>query len=118
MSPPKKDPTVNEMLRSGFGVGFFRTAILVLVLSMHPIGRQLLGTFGFEFPDQKKLNVAAEQASTVKQDLAGFQTSVNQLQTDFNAIKLNMNNVNNKVDMLDHSFQGFQVDFERFKNKP
>ncbi len=115
--PPKKETPHDgfSLLRNGLGVGGFRSIVLILLLSMHPVGRQILGTFGFEFPDQKKLSVAAEQASTVKQDVQALTISLNEVRTDLNTIKANYSSMNTKVDSLDRSFQGFQVDFQKLK---
>lgn len=111
-----KKASLTDLFNNSFGTGTFRTFMLALVLSMHPIGRQLLGTFGFEFPDQKKLTVAAEQATTVKQEITGLTQQMLEVRNDLSMIKANNAAFNTKVDLLDKAFQGFQVDFAKYKS--
>lgn len=93
----------------------FRVTILILVLSMHPVGRQLLGTFGFEFPDSRKLNVATDEASKAKNEVSAIASDVKELKTDMATIKVNNLNLTSKVDALDQSFHGFQIDFAKYQ---
>lgn len=95
----------------------FRIVILVLVLSMHPLGRQLLGTFGFKFPDERSLTVATEQATAAKTELGQLTDSVRELKSDVASIKANNLILNSKVDRLDQAFTGFQIDFNKWKPK-
>lgn len=97
------------------GTPTFRTIIILLLLSMHPIGRQLLGTFGFEFPDQKKLTVAAEEATASKHELTAIAEDVKEMKADVAALKANNTIVNEKVDTLRSEFSGFKIDFSKWK---
>lgn len=102
------------------GTPTWRMIIIGLILSMHPIGRQLLGTFGFEFPDQRKLTVAADEAKSSKAEIAQIATTVNEIKLDLVALKVNNANLNTKVENLDQTFQGFKIDFNKWKatNRP
>lgn len=113
----KKTDKENELqvVRWGLSTNAWRAGVMVLVLSMHPIGRQLLGTFGFEFPDQKKITQAAEQAHDVHTDVQQISIAVHDLQSDMAALKANNSILNLKVDKLSTDFVGFQVDFNKWK---
>lgn len=105
-------------LKSMFlGTPSFRTIILALILSQHPLGRQLLGTFGFEFPDQRKAAFTAEQATAAKQEIASIADTVKNIQTDVASLKANNAILNAKVDNMEQTFRGFQIDFNKWKPK-
>lgn len=106
-----------EVVRWGLSTNVFRSAVLVLVLSMHPLGRQVLGTFGFKFPDEQKLNVAAEQAKDVHVDITALQKDVSDLKDVASRMTANNAIINAKLDRLDQAFTGFQVDFNKWKPK-
>lgn len=95
----------------------FRLVLIILVVSMHPVGRQLLGTFGFEFPDQRKLSVAAEEAKSSKAEITAISESVKEIKSDIASLKANNAIINQKVDTLDQTFRGFQIDFNKWKPK-
>lgn len=97
------------------GLGGYRVLLIVLIASQHPVGRQLLGTFGFEFPDQRKLTVATEEAKGAKDQLTGMAVSINDIKADVASLKANNAIINEKVDRLDKTFTGFQVDFNKWK---
>lgn len=120
MTVRKKDDALSELqiVKWGLGTKGFRLAILVLVLSMHPIGRQLLGTFGFEFPDQRKLTIAADEAKKAQEQVESIVSSLIDMRKDIDAIKANNAIINSKVDKLELVFTGFQVDFTKFKAEP
>lgn len=89
--------------------------ILILVATQHPLGRQILGTFGFEFPDQKKITVAAEEARSAKEQMSQLVVDVKDMKVDVGSMKASNAILQTKVDTLDRTFQGFQVDWNRFK---
>lgn len=113
-----KDGAFLEVVDRTLGTKGFRLAMLALLLSMHPLGRQILGTVGFKFPDEQKITVAAEQASQSKTEIGMLVESVKELGRDVSAIKANNAILNAKVDRLDQAFTGFQVDFNRYKTAP
>jgi len=107
----KEDETTQlQIVKWGMSTNVFRATVLILVLSMHPLGRQVLGTFGFKFPDEQKLTVAAQQATDVHADIANLQRDVSEL-------KDNATKVGTKLDRLDTTITGFQVDFAAWKKK-
>lgn len=97
------------------GSNGFRILMLILVASMHPAGRQLLGTFGFRFPDERNLVVAVEEAKVTKSEITAIGEAVKELRGDIASIKANNAIVNSKVDSLDQTFRGFQIDFAKWK---
>lgn len=97
------------------GTKSFRTIILLLILSMHPVGRQILGTVGFEFPDQKKLTVAADEALKLQNNLVTIAETVKDLKSDMATVKANNAIINAKVDRLEQTFTGFQIDFNKYR---
>lgn len=97
------------------GPSGFRFLVLILVLTMHPLGRQILGTFGFEFPDQRKLTLAAEKVSVTEAQLNGLVEDVKDLKQNMLALKAGDMILNSKVDNLEHTFHGFQIDFNKWK---
>lgn len=124
--PPKRpsnEPENGTKISLGpLGTVSFRTIILVLIGSMHPLGRQVLGTFGFEFPDQRKLVEAAQQASAVSTSLGEIKSDVNTLKsdvailkTDLALLKTDVSMVKAKQETLQTSVTGFQIDFDRFR---
>lgn len=112
----KDGPSNNlEIVKWGMSTNVFRMALLVLVLSMHPLGRQVLGTFGFKFPDEQKLVVATDEAKAVKQDIASLQKDVTDLKDVATRTTANNAIINAKLDRLESTFTGFQVDFNKWK---
>lgn len=109
------DPNELQIVKWGLGTKSFRVAILVLVLSMHPMGRQLLGTFGFEFPDQRKLTIAADEAKKAQEQVSTIVQALTDIKRDVDSIKANNAILNSKVDKLEVVFTGFQVDFQHYK---
>jgi hypothetical protein len=99
------------------GTGGFRLVITLLLISMHPIGRGFLSGFGFKFPDEKLLAVAAEKTRDTSHELTAIADSVKSIQTDITSLKANNAILNAKVDNMDQIFRGFQVDFNKWKPK-
>lgn len=106
--PPKKDGPVSFL--NGLGTPGFRIALLVLVISMHPVGRQFLSTFGFEFQDQRKIAQAAAAADDLH-------LQVDQLTRSTADVQKNVEVLSAKVDRLEQSFTGFQVDFAKYRKE-
>lgn len=104
-----------EIVKWGMSTNVFRLGLFILVLSMHPLGRQVLGTFGFKFPDERQLVVATEEAKGAKSEIASIAENVKTLTSDVASIKANNVVLNEKVDRLDKTFTGFQVDFNKWK---
>lgn len=111
MTIRKKDTGENEIVKWGLGTNTFRTALLVLVLSQHPLGRQILGTVGFKFPDEQKIAKVEEKADGVNAQTAEMAKDIAALKTDVKAIAT-------KVDSLDIRFHGFEVDFDKYRKEP
>lgn len=105
----------NPWLRLLLGQNGWKLIILILILTQHPLGRGVLSTLGFEFPDTKKISVAAETASQTKSDLTQIADSVKEIQKDVTSLKANNAILNAKVDTLDQTFRGFQIDFSKWK---
>lgn len=97
------------------GPGSFRILIFLFVASMHPLGRSVLGTFGFKFPDERNLTVAAEQAKSAKDEISGMAEAVKEIRTDVASLKANNVILNSKVDNMEQTFRGFQVDWAKWK---
>lgn len=100
-----------QEVRSSFATNGFRWALIVLVASMHPLGRTLLGQMGFVLPDQAGEKRLVEEVQQVKADVGG-------LKKDIADVKVDLHVTSNKVDDLSRTFTGFQVDFERYRNRP
>ena len=97
------------------GTPSFRTIIILLLVSMHPVGRQLLGTFGFEFPDQRKLTVAAAEASASKHELTQIAEDMKEMKDNLAGLKTQVSSIDKKQTDLDSTFRGFQIDFNKWR---
>lgn len=106
------------LVKWGMTTNVFRSAILILVLSMHPLGRQVLGTFGFKFPDEQKLTLAADQAKDIRSDISTLQKDVAELKETVPRMAANNAIINSKLDRLETTITGFQVDFAKWKPQP
>lgn len=109
MTVKRRDNGDLEIIRWGLGTNGFRLVLLVLVLSMHPLGRGFLNTFGFKFPDEQKIIVTAEQASQLTLKVDKLTDELTRMQTD-------MKDVRTSVSGLQATVSGFQGNFDR--NKP
>lgn len=110
MTAKRKPDGELEVVKWGLSTQGFRVALLVLVLSMHPLGRQLLATFGFQFPDQKRITEAADQVTLL-------QAKVDGLAKDVDTVKTSQQALTTKVETLDHTITGFQIDFTKYKTE-
>ena len=99
------------------GTGGFRVVITILILSMHPLGRGFLSGFGFRFPDEKLVTIAAEEAKGLRVDVDGLKKDVTELKENSSANKANNAIINSKLDRLEQTFSGFQIDFQKWKTK-
>jgi phage shock protein A len=97
------------------GTGGFRLVITLLIISMHPIGRGFLSGFGFKFPDEKLIAVAAEKTKDAESELTVISDSIKEMRTDLASLKANNAILNSKVDNMEQTFRGFQVDFNKWK---
>lgn len=79
----------------------YRALIIFLVLSMHPIGRVILGQMGFVLPDQAAEKKVSEEVQQLKGDVAEVKKEVTSIKDD--------------VERITQVVTGFQVDFERYK---
>lgn len=95
-----------------------RTIIIILVASMHPIGRSVLATFGFEFPDQKKLTVAADQAIVAQRQNNDLASEMSTLKTDMTKLVVKVDTMGEKVESLSQRFGVFQIDFDKYRKEP
>lgn len=112
-----EDSSELQIVKWGIGTNGFRVVLLVLVLSMHPIGRGFLTGFGFQFPDQKKLEEATKETTALTFNVKGLTESMHDVQNDIQAIKANNAILNSKVDSLDQTFTGFRVDFQKYRTE-
>lgn len=112
------DPTTNlEIVKWGMSTNVFRMVLLIFVFSMHPLGRQVLGTFGFKFPDEQKLIVATDEAKGLRSDVEVLKSDVKDLRDTARSVRDNNTIINNKLDELSRTFVGFQIDFNKWKPK-
>lgn len=120
-TPEGKDEIVKvSLLRMALGQEGFRLALIILVFSMHPVGRSVLSSFGFKFPDEQKIAVVATEAQGAKNELSQLSAGVLKLHEDVDAVKddvaalkANFAITNNKLDKLSVDFTGFQVTFNK-----
>lgn len=119
MTVKRKAPDSSDLQIVNWGVktNTWRAAVIILILSMHPIGRQLLGTFGFEFPDQRKLSVAADEAKASRTEITQLAESAKDLRQDVAQIKANNATLNTRFDAFEQTFSGFRVDFNKWKSE-
>lgn len=115
MTARRKEPGDLEIVQFGLGTKSFRVALLILVVSMHPLGRQMLATFGFEFPDQRKLTVATEESKTVTSDIKVLKDDVKELKDNMVQTKSDTAVINQKLDGLQRTFTGFTIDFDKYR---
>lgn len=125
MTIRNKEFGVKDVTQWATGTHGFRILLLILVLSMHPIGRGLLSSFGFKFPDEQKITVAAEQAFAVKTDVTKVQLSVDEIRKDVDGLKQDASQqranyaiINTKLDKLSTDFGGFQIEFRKHQPSP
>lgn len=104
-----------SMLGLLLGTGGFRIVITVLILSMHPIGRGFLAGFGFKFPDEKLIVTAAEESKTAKSEITSISDALKEIRSDVSSLKANNAIINSKVDSMEQTFRGFQIDFNKWK---
>lgn len=105
----------NPWLRLLLGQNGWKLIILVLIASQHPLGRGILSSLGFDWQDTKKITEAASNASTAKSELQQINEAVKDIQKDVTSLKANNVILNSKVDTMDQTFRGFQVDFNKWK---
>lgn len=115
MTVRRKESGELSIVKWGMGTSGFRVVLLVMVMSMHPVGRGILNTFGFKFQDEQKINTAAEEARNAKTELNALSNTATEVRQDVASLKANMAILNSKVDRLDQTVTGFQVDFQRYK---
>lgn len=115
MTIRRKDDGSSSILKWGAKESSYRIAVFFLVLSMHPLGRQVLGTFGFKFPDEQKLNVAAEVSTATQAQLIDISKDVNKLKDDVKGLTAKVDTVDHKVESTNLQFIGFQIDFEKYR---
>lgn len=108
MTVKKKSTGELEEVGWGWSTKTFRIAILVAVLSMHPLGRSVLKLVGFQIPEEKAQLETKDEVGQVKDEVA-------QLKDDFKELKAEVKETNRNVDALAKSFGGFQVDFEKYR---
>lgn len=104
MTVKKKTTDKGEELqevRPAFTTTGFRWALIVLVASMHPIGRSLLGQMGFVLPDQASEKRLSEEFQGIKTEVA--------------EIRKELKTTSDKVDKLAFAFTGFELDFAKYK---
>lgn len=117
-----ESPITNPWLRLILSQHGWRLIIILLIATMHPVGRSFLAGFGFEFQDTRKIAVAAENADAAKQELTTISDSIKEIKLDVASLKANNAILNTKVDAigekqgaLELKFSGFQIDFSKWK---
>lgn len=108
----------NPWLRLLLGQNGWKIILIVLILSQHPIGRGVLSSLGFDWQDTKKINVATEQTKEAKTEISQISEAVKEIRADVTTLKANNAIVNEKVDNLKSEFQGFKIDFGKWKTEP
>lgn len=111
MTVRRKDDGTTSILSWGLKESSYRAAVLCLVLSMHPLGRQVLGTFGFKFPDEQKVTEVASKADGAREEIRAIAETVAGLKTDMTQLKIDSTNTSQKVDRLEQTFHGFEINF-------
>jgi hypothetical protein len=86
-----------------------------LVLSQHPLGRQLLGTFGFKYPDEQKLVVATEKASDNEKRMEMMMSSVKDMQESLALLRADRAMTQAKLEELGKTVSGFRIDLDEFR---
>lgn len=110
-----EEQITNPWVKLILGQNGWKIIVIFLIATMHPIGRGVLSTLGFEFPDTKKLTVAAEEAKTAKTEIQQISESIKEIKSDITSLKANNAIINSKVDGLEQTFRGFQIDFSKWK---
>lgn len=108
-------PITNPWLRLLLGQNGWKLIVIGLIATQHPLGRGVLASVGFEFQDTKKIAAAAENATTTKSELSQVTEALKDVKTDLTSVKANIAITNSKVDSLEQTFRGFQVDFSKWK---
>src|SRR5688572_23779452 len=94
------DEIKNPWVRLVLSQHGWRLVIIILLATMHPVGRSFLAGFGFEFQDTRKIAVAAEEAKASKAELTTIADSVKEIKADVSTLKANNAIINTKVDAL------------------
>jgi outer membrane murein-binding lipoprotein Lpp len=95
-----------QEVKSNLTTNSFRWALLVLVASMHPMGRTVLKTAGFDLPAPDA--VTAKTILEVQRDVNDVKGEVAQVKTDVAQVKSDIKDA--KI-----QFARFEVDFDRWK---
>lgn len=119
-----ESPITNPWLRLLLSTHGWRLVILLMILSMHPLGRGILAVVGFEFPDTRKIAVAAENANATKAELTTISDAVREIRADVTNLKASNSILQTKVDgvsekqtALELKVTGFQVDWNKWRPK-
>lgn len=115
MTVRKKETGETMEIIPGMGTKTFRTFLLVLVISMHPLGRQILGTVGFKFPDEQKLVVATEKAADANKDTQQLKEDVKDLKDAILRITASSLIINTKLDEVSKTIGGFKIDLDELR---
>lgn len=101
MTAKRKPNGELEVVHPGISAQTFRYALLALVLTMHPLGRQALRSLGFELPEPPP---AVELTKKVDQLSIAVDEVARRLEkTEQNTLSLSAR------------FERFDVDFQRFR---
>lgn len=92
-----------EVLTWGPGTKAYRLVLLGAVLAATPIGQNILNQVGIHTPVSEQLNEMKLQITSVKEDVAN--------------LKGDVASVKNKTDILNNTFIGFQVDFNKYRTE-
>lgn len=120
-----EEEITNPWLKLLLSTHGWRVVIILLLASMHPMGRSFLSGFGFDWQDTKKINVAAEEAKSSKTELVQISDAIKEMRADVATVKANNAVLNTKVDVLgekqtalEQTFRGFQIDWSKWKVEP
>ncbi len=101
-----------EEVKSSLTTNGFRWGLLVLVASMHPLGRQALSMAGFQLNTTEVKT--AEQVVKTDDKVKKLDEDIAAIKLDVAGVKSDVKDVKAKVDQISM----FQVDFERWKAQP
>lgn len=116
----KKPDGEEEVLRISYGswTKAIHLPYIIGIFLATPFGANFLkATFNVSSPATEQVQVLTNDVKTLKDDVKSFKESVADLAKDMASVKANNSIINSKVDNLDTTFRGFQVDFNRWKPK-
>lgn len=96
----RRDTGEEFQLQTPWTTKGFRTVLVVLVASMHPVGREILNKLGFDIP--------RDPGIAMSKDLKSINSRLDELNDKIDATDV-------KVTSLTKRFGTFEVDFSNYK---